>query len=248
MFGPKFLIFFMLITPALLACEKADSRSADAELASLSQSLKSQAWETDTSGICETLPKGNQGFLSLQEIKPEHTLTMAFRYEAQETEKQNRIALKSVAIVTTPKQVAWHARLEEEIESWDGVINSTGDSNQIASLTVGQGPELKGPQAAELKVFLRAVETTLGALQTLKSWCGSTEKESTGKSTIELKLSSDRVLKLEFGENKVAHLSDGKARFSVGVAEKGIQWLSESEAPRTIIRLIPIADPNGKAN
>ena len=248
MFGPKLLIFFMLVTPALLACEKADSRSADAELASLSQNLKSQAWETETSGICDTLPKGSQGFLSLQEIKPEHTLTMVFRYEAEEREKQNRIALKAVAIVTRPKQVAWHARLEEEIESWDGVIDSKGNSDQIASLTVGQGPELKGPQAAELKVFLRAVETTLGALQTLKSWCGSTKQESAGKSTIELKLSNDRVLKLEVGENKAAHLSDGEARFTVGAAKQGIQWLSESDAPKTIIRLIPIAAPTRKVN
>jgi len=176
----------------------------------------------------------------------DRSLTLALRYNHLKTEKlPERYSLKSLHIQTQPKQIGWHARLEEEIETWEGLVKVSADPEQKSSISVGSPSSNQEKRTSELEAFQDVIAMALGCLNTLEKWCGSNPKAE-ANTPFTILLPNSKAVTLQIGSPRSIRAQVGEIGFSVTASDQGIQWIGttpNSSTGKVIIFRLPVIPP-----
>jgi len=184
----------VVVALALWGCERTDSRVADPELVQFIETIKPSPAQSQDTAICAALPTNPGGVIVIQEITENRSVVLAFRYgEDEATDGAMRYTVKSLQIRTSPSQISWNIRLEEEMENW--VATVTPDKQPERTTPVPQEPILSiedespglAKERTDLNIFKNAIATALGSLHMLKAWCES-KKAGQGENPARLHL------------------------------------------------------------
>ena len=226
-------VVVLLLCVVALSCDKAISRATDPMLPRVAASITtgSAGVHPKQQPLCDSLPSDKTGAMAIQELSGERSLTLVYRFDIeQKPEGSELYSVRSVFIETSPKQIAWHARLEEEIESWEGEIRTDDGTNDVAKLSIAAATPAPGGGAGALDNFRRAIAYSMGCLHTLRQWCSRTGEEGANPVVaLALNLPGSPKIELRSQNATTADVTiNSTSRFELTATQQGAEWTQVS--------------------
>lgn len=228
------LVAWCAIYLGLIGCDKINTREPDLALSKIAANLPMEPSPPGETAICASLPSTASGIITIQESQASRSVIMVFRYEEGTDTSGNQVYdLKNLHIQTSPKQIGWHARLEEEMENWGGVVRTESKPGQYPTLSIKNYLSAAKNDSSELAPFKEIIATSLGGLHTLRQWCAATSGAQSNKPLkLNLDLPGSPEIELQPKSPTSANFKSGDARFALTSTQQGTQWVGRYSQPQ----------------